>query len=434
MINNLKKNSKPLSRRAFNTLLGSMGLAAVSSTNSYPKFDAIPKRVVVIGGGFGGATAAIYLKKMDPNIEVILIEKNLLYATCPFSNTVISGMNKFSYILKSYKYLEKRDIKVIHDLAIEIDASNKKIKLNSGIVISFICCIVSPGIDFDYESIIGNSTKIQNRIPHAWRAGFQTQLLRKQLVAMPNGGTFLISPPPNPFRCPPGPAERISLIADYFKKNKPKSKIIVLDPKDKFGKQSLFKEGWAKLYPNMIEYRNSAEFGTVREVVADKMVLVTDIDEVKGDVINLIPGQKAGRIAFNSGLVNQSGWCPVNHATFESKLEKDVYVIGDASISSPMPKSGVSAYSQAKVCAAAIVSSLNGEILTNPKFINYCYSLVSPDYGISVVKVYEFNGENIKLIDGAGGKSPPNQTNKFRRLEAQYAEGWYKTITKEIWG
>ena len=251
---------------------------------------------------------------------------------------------------------------------------------------------------------------------------------------MPNGGTFLISPPPNPFRCPPGPAERISLIADYFKKNKPKSKIIVLDPKDKFGKQSLFKEGWAKLYPNMIEYRNGAEFGTVREVLSDKMVLVTDIDEVKGDVINLIPGQKAGRIAFNSGLVDQSGWCPVNHATFESKLEKDVYVIGDASISSPMPKSGVSAYSQAKVCAAAIVSSLNGEIVKNPKFINYCYSLVSPDYGISVVKVYEFNGEKIKLIDGAGGKSPPNQTNKFRRLEAQYAKGWYKTITKEIWG
>ena len=434
MIKNPEKMSRILSRRTFNTLLGSMGLTAISSTNSYSRFKGIPAKVVVIGGGFGGATAAIFLKKLDPNIEVILIEKNTLYATCPFSNSVISGMNEFSYILKNYKYFEKLKIEVLHDVAIEIDSTHKNIKMNSGRNIFFDRCIVSPGIDFEYENIIGNSPKVENKIPHAWRAGSQTQLLRKQLVAMPNGGTFLISPPPNPFRCPPGPAERISLVANYFKENKPKSKIIVLDPKNKFGKQSLFKNGWAMLYPDMIEYRNSNDFGTVREVVSDKMLLVTDVDEVTGDVINLIPAQKAGKIAFNSGLVDQSGWCPVNHATFESRLEKDVYVIGDASISSPMPKSGVSAYSQAKVCAAAIVSSLNGETLSNPKFINYCYSLVAPDYGISVAMVYEFDGKQIKVIEGAGGKSPANKSIKFRRLEAQYAEGWYKTITKEIWG
>ncbi len=425
---------KKLSRRKFNYFIGSLGITAISSKKTFPKIKENRPKVVVIGGGFGGATAALFIKKIDPHIEVILIEKNSFYATCPFSNLVISGAKQYSNIIKNYKYLGNKNINVVFDTAIEIDSVHKKVKLEHGKNISFDRCIVSPGIDFVYENIIGSSQRIESRIPHAWRAGFQTLLLRKQLAAMPNGGTFLISPPPNPFRCPPGPAERISLVANYFMKSKPKSKIIVLDPKNKFGKQSLFKEGWANLYPNMVEYRNNKEFGTVREVVPDRMSLVTDIDEVKGDVINLIPAQKAGKIAFKSGLVDQSGWCPVNHATFESTLEKDIYVIGDASISSPMPKSGVSAYSQAKVCAASIVSSLNGGLLSNPKFINYCYSLVAPDYGVSVAKVYEFDGEKIKLIDGAGGKSPLNQSNEFRRLEARYAEGWYKTITKEIWG
>jgi len=434
MLSNSKQKPSIFSRRTFNTLLGSLGITAVSSTKSLPSFNLARGKVAVIGGGFGGTTAARFLKSFDHSLEVILIEPNKNYITCPFSNTVISGINKYNYIIKNYSYIEKLGVKIIHDLAIEIDTIQKLIILSNGKTIAYDRCIVSPGIDFKYDAIKGNSPKTSEKLPHAWKAGVQTQLLREQLLEMPDGGIFLISPPNNPFRCPPGPAERISLVADYFTKHKPKSKIIVLDPKKKFGKQSLFKEGWEQLYPNMIEYRNIDEFGTVREVDSDKMLLATDIDEVKANVINLIPAQKAGQIAFNSGLTDESGWCPINQRTFESTHQKDIYIIGDASISSPMPKSGVSAFSQAQTCAAAIISSLREEPLRVPKLINYCYSLVAPDYGVSIVMVYEYDGQKLKKVIGSSGNSPSNRSLAFRKREALYAKEWYETITQKIWG
>ena len=434
MNNKLNQKFIKLSRRAFNTLLGASGLAAVGSTQVFPDTKSNRAHILVIGGGFGGATAAKYLKIFEPSLSITLIEPSRWYVSCPFSNTVITGINKFSYIINSFENLKNLNIKIIHEFVLDINADNKEVTLSNQEKISFDLCIVSPGIDFRYENIIGSSENINKLIPHAWKAGVQTQLLRNQLLAMPNGGTFLISPPPTPFRCPPGPAERISLVAHYFKKYKPNSKIIVLDPKKKFGKQKLFKEGWEKLYPNMIEYRNVNEFGTVREISADKMMLITDVDEVKGNVINFIPAQKAGKIAFNSGLTDDSGWCPVNHQTFESKLQKGIYVIGDASIVNPMPKSGVAAYSQAQACAAAIIAKLRGKSPRTSKLINYCYSLVAPDYGISVAMLYKFDGESIKKIEGAGGYSPTQKNTNFRKREALYAKSWYESMTKEIWG
>jgi sulfide dehydrogenase [flavocytochrome c] flavoprotein subunit len=421
-------------RRRFNQLVGTSGVMAATSIAALTILKTTNPRIVVVGGGFGGATAAQYLKRFNPSLDVTLIEPNQSYSTCPFSNTVIAGMNDISFITQSYDVIRGKGVNVVHDIAVDIDATKKQVTLSNGKCLAFDRCVVAPGIDFKFDSIEGNSEAITQKIPHAWKAGTQTLLLRKQLMAMPDGGVFLISPPSNPFRCPPGPAERISLVANYFTEHKPKSKIIALDPKKKFGKEGLFKEGWQKLYPGMIEYRNIDEDGVVREVVADKMMLVTDLDKVNGDVINLIPAQKAGAIAFSSGLTDKSGWCPVDQRTFESTIHKGVHVIGDASIASPMPKSGVSASSQGKVCAAAIVAMLKGETPNTPKFINHCYSLLAPDYGISVAMVYGYDGKNITKINGSGGLSPFGRDVDFREREALYADGWYQSITQNIWG
>jgi sulfide dehydrogenase [flavocytochrome c] flavoprotein chain len=423
-----------ITRRSFNRMLGVGATGAVASLAAPAVIAAQGAKVVVIGGGFGGATAAKYLKRFDPKLDVTLVEPSTFYITCPFSNTVIGGMNNIRFITQSYDAMKAIGVKVVHDLALVVDAANKRVKLAQGGTLDFDRCIVSPGIDFRWGAVEGATEDIVNIIPHAWKAGPQTLLLRKQLEAMPDGGTFLISPPPNPFRCPPGPGERISLVANYFKTYKPKSKILVLDPKKKFSKQGLFKEGWAKLYPDMIEYRNIDNDGVVRRIDAAKKTLTTDFGEYKGDVINLIPAQKAGKIAHDSGLADKTGWCPVDQKTFESKLHKGVHVIGDAAIASPMPKSGFAASTQAKVCAAAVAAMLKGETPGTPKFVNTCYSLVSPSYGISVAMVYGYDGNKITKIKGSGGLSPSGADSVQHELEAQYADGWYRSISKDIWG
>ena len=423
-----------ISRRTFNRVLGGAGAAAAIGLAAPSIVRAAGAKVVVIGGGFGGATAAKYLKRFDKSIEVTLVEPNTHFITCPYSNTVIGGLNPISFITQNYDALKAMGVKVVHDMAASVDGANRKVKLASGGTLSFDRCIVSPGIDFRWGHVEGATDIIVNHIPHAWKAGPQTLLLKEQLAAMPDGGTFIISPPPNPFRCPPGPGERISLVANYFKTYKPKSKILVLDPKKSFSKQGLFKEGWAKLYPGMIEYRNQDNDGVVRRVDAAKKMLITDFGEYKGDVIDFIPAQKAGAIAANSGLADKTGWCPVDHKTFESTLVKNVHVIGDASIAAPMPKSGFSASTQAKVTAAAIAAMLKGETPGTPKFVNTCYSLVSPSYGISVAKVYGFDNGMIVALKESGGLSPMGASDEFREQEAHYADGWYRSISADIWG
>jgi len=423
-----------LTRRTFTRLLGATGAAAAAGLSAPGIATAASARVVVIGGGFGGATAAKYLKRFDKSIDVTLVEPSTHYVTCPFSNTVIGDINPIRFITQNYDGLKAIGVKVVHDMATYVDAAKKQVKLAGGQTLAFDRCIVSPGIDFKWGAVEGATPEIITHIPHAWKAGAQTLLLKNQLTAMPDGGTFLISPPPNPFRCPPGPGERISLVANYLKIHKPKSKIIVLDPKKKFSKQGLFKEGWAKLYPGMIDYRNIDNDGVVRKVMAEKKTLITDFGEVKGDVINFIPAQKAGAIAATSGLTDKTGWCPVDQMTFESKIAKNVHVIGDASMASPMPKSGFAASSQAKICAAAVATMLKGGSPGTPKFVNTCYSLVSPSYGISVAMVYGFKDGKIIKIKGSGGLSPSGASDLFHEQEAQYADGWYRSISKDIWG
>ncbi|HHC72454.1 MAG TPA: cytochrome C [Thiotrichales bacterium] len=392
--------------------------------------------VVVIGGGFGGATAAKYIRLIDPSIQVTLIEPAKTYVTCPGSNWVLGGLRKIDQITMTYDGLERHGVKVVHDMVTHVDPDKRSVKLKSGGTLSYDRLVVSPGIDFKWGK--GYTAAVSHEIPHAWKAGAQTTLLRKQLEAMPDGGTFIIVPPNNPFRCPPGPAERISMVAHYFKKHKPKSKIIALDPKGKFSKQGLFIEGWKKLYgygtdASMIDYHQNVE---IEEIDPKTKTVVTGVDEYKADVLNFIPDQKAGAIAHATGLTGDGDWCPIDGRTFESTLIKGIHVIGDASIAKPLPKSGYAANSEAKVCAAAIAALLQDRPVPEPSWVNTCYSLVAHDYGISVAMVYEIDHATGKIskVQGAGGLSPADAPPKFRRNEALYAQSWWMTITADTWG
>jgi sulfide dehydrogenase [flavocytochrome c] flavoprotein subunit len=424
-------------RRDFVLSVGALG--AATSTLGWPvpgQAKTSGGRVVVIGGGFGGATCARYLRRLSSDIEVTLVERDSRFMTCPFSNAVLGGLYDMDFITHGYDALrEKYGVKVVHDSAVDIDAEAKKVRLAGGSSLQYDRLVVSPGIDLRWGAIEGYDEAASATMPHAWKAGEQTVILRRQLEAMPDGGVVIIAAPGNPFRCPPGPYERASLIAHYLKNNKPRSKILIFDAKPKFSKQPLFEQGWQALYPGMIEWISESEGGAIDSVNVKAMTVnPTFGDPQKGDVVNVIPPQKAGTIAEVAGLTDDNGWCPVDQRTFASKAQKDIYVIGDASIATPMPKSGFAASSQGKVCATAIVASLSGQEMPDPSYVNTCYSLVGPDYGISVAAVYRMGDNGIAAVAGAGGVSPKDADAEFRVAESRYAVGWYQSITSDIWG
>ena len=427
------------SRRDFIKLTG--GVTAASAVG-IPGFaiGGASKKVVIVGGGIGGATAAKYIRMMDSSVEVTLIESNKNYYTCFMSNEVLGGERDINSIKFGYSGLAGHGVNVVHDWVTGIDANARTVKTQGGKTFNYDRCIVSPGIDFRWDKIEGYDADVAETIPHAWKAGSQTITLRKQLESMRDGGTVIIAPPPNPFRCPPGPYERTCLIANYLKHHKPKSKILVLDPKDKFSKFGLFTAAWKKYYGygtdnSMIEWVNGAAGGTVESVEAKARTVNAAVESFKGDVLNIIPAQKAGKIAFGAGLTNDSGWCPVDHKTFESTIHKNIHVIGDAAIQSPLPKSGYAANSEAKVCAAAVVAMLNGQEAPTPSYVNTCYSVVAPGDGISVAMVYRL-GEDGKVakVKGSGGLTPADASMAMRKREEAYAHSWFKNITNDVFG
>jgi len=425
-------NMTDTQRRDFLKLAGSapaLGLLGTVSTARAGKNG----RVVVVGGGFGGTIAAKYIKRFDPSVEVTLVEKNPVYYTCPFSNTVLAGMNSMDRITHDYKKLaQNNDIKVIHDEVTAVDPDGKKVSLKDGKALQYDKLVMSPGISLDFNALEGYDESAADKMPHAWKAGSQTRRLRTQLENMKDGGTVIIAPPDNPFRCPPGPYERASLIAHYLKQNKPKSRVVILDSKEKFSKMALFQDAWAELYGNMIEWWPKSQGGEVRGVDIAKMRVLTVDDYWKADVANVIPPQRANQIAQDTGLTNESGWCPVDQANFQSTLQDDIHVIGDACIAGAMPKSGYAANSQGKVAAAAIVSELRGQKPPEPSWVNTCYSLAAPQYGISVAAVYELEDGKITGVEGAGGVSPRQAPTSTRTMEAIYAKGWYNAITEDM--
>ncbi len=417
------------------------GAVAAASALGFSNFaiGGASKKVVIIGGGMGGATAAKYIRLMDSSVEVTVIEPNRHYFTCFLSNEVLSGVRSLESIRFDYTGLAKHGVKVVQDWVTGIDAGKRIVSTKSGKSYNYDRCIVSPGVDFKWDMIEGYDDRVAVKIPHAWKAGSQTGELRRQLVAMKDGGTVIIAPPPNPFRCPPGPYERASQIAHYFKTEKPKSKIIILDPKDKFSKQGLFTAGWKRHYGygtdnSLITWVNGAAGGAVESVDAKNMTVSAAVEDFQGDVINIIPAQKAGKIAATAGLTNDKGWCPIEGKTFESTLHKNIHVIGDAAIASPMPKSGYAASSEAKVCAAAVVALLNGGEAPQPSYVNTCYSIIAPGDGISVAMVYAYKDGKITKVKGSGGLTPSEFDATQRAREVQYAYSWFKNITADTFG
>ena len=390
-------------------------------------------RVVVVGGGFAGTSTARALKMADPRIAVTLVEANRTFTACPFSNGVIAGLRALPAQQFGYDKVAAGGIAVAFASATGVDAQQKTVALSTGQRLDYDRLVVAPGIDIRWDGLPGYTEAAAEAMPHAWKAGAQTLLLRRQLEAMADGGTVIMSAPANPFRCPPGPYERASLIAYYLKTQKPKSKLIVLDAKDQFSKQRLFQNAWAELYPNL-EWVGLSKGGKVTSVDVASKTLVTDFGNHKADVANVIPPQKAGRIATLAGVTDRTGWCPIDPVTFESKLVPNIHVVGDATIAGGMPKSAFAANAQAKVCAAAIAKLIAGAKPDEPKLINTCYSLIAPDYGVTVAGVYRPVNGVLTFVEGAGGVSPIDAPRTMRAQEAMFADGWFKTITNEVFG
>ena len=391
-------------------------------------------RVVVVGGGFAGTTCARFIRRIDPRITVTLVDGSPVFIACPLSNAVIAGLRDLQAQQFGLDKVADDGVVLARAPAIGIDAQARFVALTNNARISYDRLVLAPGIDLRWDALPGYSEAASERMPHAWKAGEQTLLLRRQLEAMEDGGTVIISAPANPFRCPPGPYERASLIAYYLKTKKPKSKLILLDAKDAFSKQGLFQNAWKELYPGMLEWVPLSAGGKVTSVDVADMTLVTEFGKHKATVANVIPPQKAGRIAETAGAADRSGWCPVDPVTFESRQQPNIHVIGDAAIMGAMPKSAFAANAQAKVCAAAVAKLLGGSSPDQAKLINTCYSLVAPDYGISVAGVYRAADGQLKEVEGSGGVSPIDATSSTRALEARLADGWFKTITEEVFG
>lgn len=408
--------------------------AATAAVSAFPAIAAnAAGHVVIVGGGFGGATAARYIKRFNPDIKVTLIEASKTFYTCPFSNLVLGGLRTMDQIAHTYDNLKAFGIEVIHDYVTAVDADKKTVRLQDNSEIGYDRLLLSPGIDFRWNALEGYDEAASLLAPHAWKAGEQTVLLKKQLEAMPEDGKFVMVVPEAAFRCPPGPYERASMVAHYLKHNKPKAKLIILDGQENFSKQGLFEQGWNKFYSDIIERMPLSLGGKVVRVDANALEAETEFgDLIKADVLNVIPPQQAGLIAQQAGVTNESLWVPINPNTFESTLVKDIYVVGDATIAAPMPKSGFSANTQAKVAAAAIVAGLADKELTQAHYSNTCYSLIAPDYGISVAGAYAaIDG---KMVERSGGVSPMDGDADFRKREADYGADWYEAICLDIWG
>ncbi|MCZ6564776.1 MAG: NAD(P)/FAD-dependent oxidoreductase, partial [Gammaproteobacteria bacterium] len=360
---------------------------------------------------------------------------NAHHHTCFMSNEVLGGGRDISTIKFGYDKLADHGIKLVQDKATAIDAETHKVTTAGGTTLEYDRLVMSPGIAFKWGAIESYDEAAAEVMPHAWIAGAQTALLRNQLEAMDDGGLVVLTSPGNPFRCPPGPYERAAQIAHYLKNHKPKSKILILDAKDKFSKQGLFMQGFKDVYGDMIEWVPGADTGGgVKKVNIKDMTISTDFDDYKVDVANIIPPQKAAQVTHDAGLTDDSGWCPVDLGTFESKKHKDIHVIGDASIATGLPKSGYAAGTEAKVCAAAVVSLLNGKEPGTTSYANACYSLIAPDYGISVVAVYKLADDRSKIEKLGGGLTPMDASAETRKREVQYAYSWFNNMAAEMFG
>ncbi len=388
-------------------------------------------KVVVVGGGAGGATAARYIAKDSKGeIDVTLIEASKKYYTCFFSNLYLGGFRDYQSIGHGYERLSSNHgVNVVHEWASSVDPSARKLTLGSGTTIDYDKLVLSPGIDLKYDSINGYSAEAQTKMPHAWKSGTQVQVLRDQVLNMRKGGTFIMVPPPNPYRCPPGPYERVSMVAHILKNVNPTANIIILDTKTKFSKQGLFTAGWDKYYPGMVEWIDSETHGGILNVNPETMEIVTDLETFKADAACVIPAQRAGSIASRAGLTD-GDWCPIIPSSMQSKADENIYVLGDSSVASSMPKSGFSANSQAKVAANHIRGSLTGSKVYEPRFSNTCWSLVATNDGVKVGANYRAGEEKIEVVDKF--ISTNDEDSGVRKSTFEESLGWYSGIADDM--
>ncbi len=409
--------------RASGLGLGVLAGGGLAGCAASMKGDFAPKtgpRVVVIGGGWGGATAAKYVRLLDPGVEVVLIEPNRQFVSCPFSNLVLAGLRSIDSLTMGYDGLRKHGVRIIHETASAIEPDTKRVRLGEG-YLQYDRLVVSPGVDFQWEQVEGLAQS-QDTVLHAWKAGPQTVRLAQQLAAMPDGGVFVLSIPLAAYRCPPGPYERTSMVAWYLKTSKPRSKLIVLDANQNIiSKTALFRAAW-QAYPN-IDYRPASR---VIGVDPGAREVRTEFDRIRYDVVNLIPPQRAGAIAVQADLVGgDKRWCEVNHVTYESVKQPSIHVIGDATIGLPVPKSGNVANAMGKIAAASVVALINGKQPPSLAPGNTCYSWVSDREAIAVVNAYKIDNGKVVQIEQ---KLTPAQS----PLVAQRAVGWAQSIWADV--
>jgi sulfide dehydrogenase [flavocytochrome c] flavoprotein chain len=416
-------------RRAFLTGAGAATLIAPSLVRGQQA-----AKVVVVGGGFAGASCARTLKKLNGALGVTLVERDRIYTACPFNSAVIAGLRPLERQRFGYEALTRQGITVATAQVTAVDPAAGTVTLSTGDRLNYDRLVVAPGIDINWQALPGYNEAAAEKMPHAWKGGGQVELLHRQLEAMADGGLVVISAPATPYRCPPAPYERAGLIAHYLKAHKPRSKIILLDSKDSFSKQRLFQDAWKALYPGMIEWIPLSQGGNVTSVDPATLTFITDFDKYKADVANVVPPQKGGVIATIAGVADRTSWCPIDPVSFESTLQRGVYVLGDAALAGAMPKSASSAAAQGAACAASIVARLAGRDPPQPHPANLCYSLASPDYGFSERGVYHPENGLLLADPGTNVLSPVDGDAALRLKEAHDAEDWYRTITTETFG
>jgi sulfide dehydrogenase [flavocytochrome c] flavoprotein chain len=414
-----------------NAVLG-IASSALAAALPCPSLAQAAPRVAVIGGGFGGASCARALKRLDSKLEVTLIEANRSFVSCPFSNEVIAGLREFEAQQFGYDRIAADGVKVVASAAVKIDPQTRTVGLADGASLGYDRLVLAPGIDMRLDALPGYDEAVSTKMPHAWKAGEQTLLLRRQLEAMKDGGLVVIAVPAAPLRCPPAPYERASLIAHYLKMQKPLSKVLVLDAKDGYSQQKLFEAAWKELYPGMIERIALSQGGRVTSVDPSTNTIITEFGNYTADVANIIPPQKAGRIAEIAGATDNTGWCPIDPVNFASKLVPNVHVIGDACIAGGIPKSASAAAAQGKACAAAIVNLLRGKPPEPPRLTGACYNTVAPAYAFSLSGIYQPKGDQFAEVEVK--TSPVEAPREIRAQEAESAVSWFKTITGDTFG
>lgn len=413
-------------RRAFIAGLSAVGLSGCA------RGRASKPRVVIVGGGFGGASAAQHLAAVAPHIDVTLIDTNSRYHACPLSNLVIAGLREPGAQDFGYDGLRAKGITVLHGWVQHVDPARQTVTIKSGNTLPYDRLILSPGIDMRWDALDGYRTRAAQTFPHAWKGQMQQMLLTRRLQAMDDGGVVIISVPRAPYRCPPGPYERASLMAHYLKTHKPRSKVIILDAKESFSKQPLFERAWGQHYGDMIEWRGASDDGIVGRVNTDTGTVDTDFETFTPALANIIPPQMAGRIAARAGATDSTGWCPVDALDFSSTLVPNIHVIGDAAIATPMPKSAFSANLQGKLVAVQIARHFAGLPPAPTVLTNTCYSFVTPSGAVSITGAYRNDGGALSQIEDAGGLSPLDLS--LTVSEAAQAQGWFSAVTQEAFG